>query len=172
MSNYVPGITKTYEIVKTVSKKLVLNDKVVDYLFNVLTRNEDRKFVLRKGYNNYSEITKDTLRDLLKGDVEKEVIVELDEYPEYDDMPFTITHASPYDHRWPGDYDKDAYEDWKVDEYSISDLFYSDKLDFGWSGVNDKPYFAEHPEEFDWEEEVIVYSDEKLDNERYYVKEN
>ena len=165
MTNY--GIKKVYEIRKIVKKKLILNDKVVDYFFKVLNKDKNRKFVIRTGYDKYIDITKDEIKKLLAGDLDKETIVELDEYPEYDDMPFVISHASPYNHRWENDYDPDAYEDWKVDTWSLSDLFYNDHYGFGWGGFADKPYYVEHPDEFDWEDEVEEYTNEKFDHEDY-----
>ena len=164
MADYDLGIEKTYNIKKTVKKELILNDKVINYLFDKIKNdNQKRHFVLRVDYDGYKEITKDIIKQLIdKGNIDKEVIVELDDYPEYDNMPFAITHASPYNHRWEGDYDEDAYEDWKVDTYSLTDFFYEDP----WQR---EPYYAEHPEKFDFKEEVVEYSNEELEDTRYYL---
>ncbi len=128
---YTYGIEKVYNIVKRVRRKLILNDKVIDYLYNKLS-DKNKRYVLMTGYSEYKEITKDVIKDLLQKAEQdgrywnKDVFAELADYPEYDGVPFEVTHASPYDHRWPGDYDEDAYDDWKVDACSLSDLLYDD----------------------------------------------
>ena len=157
------GILKDYQIIKTVKKRLIINDKVIDYLFNELKK---RKYVLRNDYNTYEEITRDDIIVFLKFEDEDhfweyERFVILDKDPEYTDMPFEIEHASPYDHRWPGDYDPDAYDDWKVNTYCFGDLWYTDRWDH-------KPYFSTHKDQFDFEdEEVIIDDEEKCINIRY-----
>lgn len=162
---YTYGIEKVYNIVKRVRRKLILNDKVIDYLYNKLS-SKDKRYVLMTGYSEYKEITKDVIKDLLQKAEQdarywnKDIFAELADYPEYDGVPFEVTHASPYDHRWPGDYDEDAYDDWKVDACSLSDLFYDDT----W---NTEPIFAEHPENFDFEDEEVVIEQEKLTDTRY-----
>lgn len=128
---YTYGIEKVYNIVKRVRRKLILNDKVIDYLYNKLS-DKNKRYVLMTGYSEYKEITKDVIKDLLQKAEQdgrywnKDVFAELADYPEYDGVPFEVTHASLYDHRWPGDYDEDAYDDWKVDACSLSDLLYDD----------------------------------------------
>lgn len=153
------GITKVYEIKKRVKKVLILNEKVVDYLYKRLTTAEKgyhcwgepdtKHLVFLTGYNNYEEITKDKIRELLKDEdnLEKDIIAELAYTPEYESTPFEVEHSSPYDHRYPGDYDEDAYDDWKVIKYSLVDFLYEDRF-------KRKPYFAKHPEEFDFEDKV------------------
>jgi len=162
---YTYGIEKVYNIVKRVRRKLILNDKVIDYLYNKLS-DKNKRYVLMTGYSEYKEITKDVIKDLLQKAEQdgrywnKDVFAELADYPEYDGVPFEVTHASPYDHRWPGDYDEDAYDDWKVDACSLSDLLYDDT----W---NTEPVFAEHPENFDFEDEEVEIEQEKLTDTRY-----
>lgn len=166
------GITKVYEIEKRVKKVLILNEKVVDYLYKRLTTAEKNSYYLGEpntkhlvfltGYNNYEEITKDKIRELLKDEdnLEKEIIAELAYNPEYEGTPFEVEHASPYDHRWAGDYDEDAYDDWKVIKYSLADFFYEDQFER-------EPYFAKHPEEFDFEDKVEE-DRPRLVDERYW----
>ena len=162
---YTYGIEKVYNIVKRVRRKLILNDKVIDYLYDKLS-DKNKRYVLMTGYSEYKEITKDVIKELLQKAEQdarywnKDIFAELADYPEYDGVPFEVTHASPYDHRWPGDYDEDAYDDWKVDACSLSDLFYDDT----W---NTEPVFAEHPENFDFEDEEVVVEQEKLTDTRY-----
>jgi hypothetical protein len=163
------GISKVYKIKKTVNKKLLLNDKLANWLFNRITKDKSVHYVLKRGYNKYEEITLDLIKQLLskaKQDediLDKEIFAELSDYPEYDDVPFEVEHASPYDHRWPGDYDKDAYDDWKIITYSITDFLYEDQ----W---NREPVYLEHPELFDFSEEETIIDDEKLEDTYCYVK--
>jgi len=159
------GITEEYEIKKIVKKKLIINDKVINYLFKVLTDESGPHYVIMNGYGKYTEITKDIIKQLLSSErnLSAEVIAEIDEYPEYEGVPFVVSHASPYDHRWEGDYDEDAYDDWKVVTHTIEDIFYDDTWD-------KEPYYAKHPDEFDWEDEVVEEKDPKLEYTYYSVR--
>jgi len=160
------GIEKVYKTIKRVRKKLILNDKVVDYLYDKLI---EGNYVLMLSTSRYEEVTKDLLRQLLNDAtrnvlvLNKEMFAVLSDDPEYDGVPFEVTHASPYDHRWEGDYDEEAYDDWKIDTICLQDLFYDDPWD------DEGPIYAKHPEMFDFEdEEVILEKEEKLDRTFYY----
>ena len=154
------GIEKEYKIIKKVRRKLILNDKVINFLFDKVKK---ENYVYMTSSSSYKEITKDLLRDLLKKAEDNdrywrlECFAIVDEYPEYDGVPFEVEHASPYDHRWPGDYDEDAYDDWKIRAISLEDLFFEGL----W---NDKPVYLEHPEMFDFTDEEVIIEDEKLEH--------
>jgi len=162
------GISKVYKIKKTVNKKLLLNDKLANWLFNRMKKDKSVHYVLRSGYNGYKEITLDLIKLLLskaeqdEDILDKEIFAELSDYPEYDGVPFEVQHASPYNHRWEGDYDEDAYDDWKVITYSITDFLFEDQ----WKR---EPVYVEHPELFDFSEEEIIIDDEELEDTRYYI---
>lgn len=154
------GIEKVYNITKKVRRELIFNEKVVDYLYKKLI---DDNYVLMVSASKYQPITKDILKQLLAkaekdSDIlHKEIFAELSDYPEYDGIPFEVTHASPYDHRWPGDYDEDAYDDWKIITTSLSDLFYDDTWD-------NTPIYVKKPEMFDFKEEQVITEKEKLED--------
>lgn len=149
----IPGIETTYKLIKKVIKKLIINDKVIDYLFEKIQK---RKVVVMKSLYSYENITRASLKQLVERAEkypnywDKKIFAILDDSPEYDDVPFEIRHASPFDHRWPGDYDEDAYDDWKVVRLSLNDLFSLDT-----SSPYFNPYYAVYPDEFDFEETVI-----------------
>ena len=160
------GIEKDYKTIKRVRQKLILDDKVVDFLFNKLKKHD---YVFIVNSNKYQEITKDFLRDFLKK-VDKddrylslECFAIRDDDPEYEGVPFEVKHASPYDHRWPGDYDPDAYDDWEIEAVSFEDLLYDDTWD-------EKPIYAKHPEQFNFSEEEITTDPEELVDTKYFIK--
>lgn len=159
------GIYKTYEIKKTVSKDLILNDKVVDLVYNYVQKEkkDGNIYVLKRpatsikeledGYKGYVELTRDVIRDLLKGNLDKDCIAVLDNYydeedDEYGHGPFATYFTSAYE----GDYDRTLEVEY---EYCIMDLIYERDP---WK----KPDFVKHPEKYDWKEEVVTYSDERL----------
>ena len=150
------GIEKVYEITKKVRKELVLNDKVTKWLFNAMKKDKERHFVIRTGYSTYEEISIPLIKELFKTLNEQKFVI-LSDYPEYDDVPFEVTHASPWNHRWDGDYDENAYDDWEVVTYSIRDLLAQKP----WQVYAD-PIYIEHPELFDFGEEEVVLSKEEL----------
>lgn len=158
------GIEKVYKVTKKVKSKLILNDKVVDYLFDRINK---EGYVYMTSSSTYKKVTKDLLKDLLKKAEQDDRYWNLEcfaivaDYPEYDGVPFEVTHASPYDHRWEGDYDEDAYDDWKVEAISLSDLLYEDTWE-------EKPVFAKHPDKFDFEADVVETSKEKLEDTDYW----
>ncbi len=154
------GIEKIYKITKKVQQDLILNDKVVDYLLSVINK---KQYVYMTGSSTYKQVTKDLLNDLLKKAEQDdhywniECFAVVADYPEYENVPFEVSHASPYDHRWPGDYDKDAYDDWKIDAVSLSDLLYADTWD-------NEPIYIKKPDMFDFKEEKVLTSKEKLED--------
>lgn len=165
------GISKTYSIKKTVNKKLILNDKVANWLYKKIKEDYPTiHYVLWKGYDKYMEITLDLIKRILtkasKDDriLEAEAIVELADDPECEGVPFEVEHASPYDHRWPGDYDEDAYDDWKVSTRCLADFFFSNN----WGGLHDDPIYVESPELFDFEDEEVTFGSETLEETRGY----
>lgn len=154
------GITKQYEVEKRVSKALVINDKVIDFLFDRITNNKyGAKYVARAGFTGYKEITKDWIKKIADaGDWEKELIVEL--ASDEEDFPFSRRHPSPWDHRWEGDYDPDVVNEWKVNTWCLWDFF---RVNLGFnSNDEDNLYYMVHPESFDWEEEQTEYGNERL----------
>lgn len=161
------GIEKVYRITKKVRRNLILNDKVIDYLFETAKK---RQYVLMLNSSSYEEITRDIIKELLEKAQydedywDKDCFAIVDEYPEYEGIPFEVEHASPYDHRWPGDYDPDAYEDWKIRAYSLSNLLYEDNWDH-------EPVFAKHPEKFDFEDAYDYFENEKFEDTNYYWHE-
>lgn len=162
------GISKVYNIKKTVTKKLLLNDKLAKWLFNRITKDKFAHYVLRTGYDTYKEITLDLIKQLLakaeqdESVLKKGIFAELSDFPEYEDIPFEVEHASPYDHRWEGDYDENAYDDWKVITYSITHFLFEDEWE-------KEPVFVKHPELFDFSEEEVVINDEELEDTDYYI---
>lgn len=152
------GIEKEYKIIKKVRRKLILNDKVINFLFNKLKK---QNYVYMTSSSSYIKITPDLVKELLKKAEHNdnywrlECFAQLANHPEYEGVPFKVTHASPYDHRWPGDYDEDAYDDWEIRAISLEDLFFENLWD-------NKPVYLEHPEMFDFENEEVLVEDEKL----------
>lgn len=164
------GIKETYEVRKYVEKELILNEKVVIFLYNLISKlilKEDRKFVVRTGYNTSKPITKEWIAQQLAANrIEDKVIVETDEDPEYEDTPFVVNHANPYDHRWPGDYDEDAYEDWWVEEYSLLDFLMNT-----YDGPHGEPFFVKYPGRFDFKETSVKYGRDELVSKDYQIAE-
>ena len=157
------GIEKTYKIVKKVRRKLLLNDKFINYLLKRLNKGG---YVYMTSSSSYEKITPELLKVLVKK-LEKddrylylECFAKVDDDPEYEGIPFEVTHASPYDHRFPGDYDEDAYDDWEIAAVSLTDLLYEDN----WQ---EEPVYVVHPEMFDFAEEEVVVEDEKLERTNY-----
>lgn len=142
------GIVEEQTIIKKVKRELVLNDKVVDYLYNTIKSDKCNHFVfIKDGYEySYEEITKEGIKKLMsyKGIME-ECIGILDENPEYEDVPFVVVHANPYNHRHEGDYDVNAYEDWKIETFKLFDFMFEDLKGFG-----SEPYYYLHQDEFDF----------------------
>ena len=150
---------RTFEVIT--DKKLIINDKVIDYIYRAIKEKEKniendydcglRYVILTNEWRGkYEEITKESLKKYItKDNIDNErqlAIAVLSSCPEYKGCPFDVTHADPYDYRWEGDYDEDAYNDWEVTKIKVSDFFYNYK-----SG-DSKPYYASHPEKFDWED--------------------
>lgn len=164
------GISKTYSIKKTVNRKLILNDKVANWLYKKIKEDYPiDHYVLWKGGDRYEEITLDLIKNILtkasKDDtiLEAEVIVKLADYPEYEGVPFEVDHASPYDHRWPGDYDENAYDDWEISKRCLADFFYESTYDW-----NNNLIYIKHPELFDFEDEKVTLKGETLEEIRGY----
>ena len=157
------GIQQNYEVTVVKRKKLILNDKVINYLMKVI---KEYGYVYMINSRNYQTVTPDLLKQLLKKAEKNEMswyeqcFAEVDESPEYEGVPFKVLHASPYNHRWEGDYDNDAYDDWHIQAVSLVDLLLGDRL---------RPYFAEHQREFDFEdvEKAVVYT-KKQDRDDYH----
>lgn len=136
------GLKTTRNIIVTHEEDLIFDEKVVDFLYNKIT-NATEHYVLYYA-QTITEITREIVEKLINnGYFCKEWIAEIDSDPEYDDCPLVITHASPYDHRWPGDYDEDAYDDWEVVTHSLYDFMFDE---------NNVPYFMTHKNEFNWKE--------------------
>jgi hypothetical protein len=154
------GIEKEYKIIKKVRRKLLLNDKFVNYLLKQLNKGN---YVYMTSSHSYETVSPELIKELINKAEDNDRYWNLDcfaqvaDYPEYEGVPFEVTHASPYDHRWPGDYDEDAYDDWKVDAISLSDLLYEDT----WQR---EPVYVKHPEMFDFADEEVVVEDEKLED--------
>ena len=165
---YKLGITKTYNIKKIVKRRLILNEKVAEYIFKRMNSNDYENVVLLTN-TGYMKVSLELIKELLKrcnrsADLlEKDIFAELDDYPEYEGVPFKVSHASPYDHRWPGDYDEDAYDDWKVIKYSLLDFLFEDH----WQN---EPVYLQHPEQFDFTDEEVEMKDEELEDTDYYVR--
>lgn len=165
---YSLGIAKTYNIKKIVKRRLILNEKVANYILKRMNSNDYENVVLltRTGYRR---IDLNLIKELLKKCeedfdlLEKDIFAELDDYPEYEGVPFKVSHASPYDHRWPGDYDEDAYDDWKVDKYSLLDFLYEDH----WQN---EPVYLRHPDKFDFTDEEVEVEDEELKRTDWYIR--
>lgn len=162
------GISKTYNIKKIVKRKLILNEKVANYILKRMNSNDYENVVLltRTGY---MKVNLNLIKELLKKCeededlLEKDIFAELDDYSEYEGVPFKVSHASPYDHRWPGDYDEDAYDDWKVIKHSLLDFLFEDH----WQN---KPVYLNHPEQFDFTDEEVEVEDEELKRTDYYIR--
>jgi len=163
------GITKRYKVIYTEEQELILNNKVVDFLANVIdkAKSDGIHFVYMTSSSTYKEIDKALITQLLKDAesdesiLDKPLFAELAEYPEYDNCPFNVSHASPWDHRYPGDYDDDAYDDWDIITHSLMDFFYEN----GYApGYGDIPYYEEHPEQFDFKPVKTKVSEKKLLN--------
>lgn len=159
------GIVKRYEVIYTEEQELILNSKVVDFIVKKIAKDKQRgiHLVYMTSSSTYKEIDKDLIAQLIKDAqsnesvLDKPLFAELDEYPEYEGCPFNVRHASPWDHRYPGDYDEDAYDDWDIITYSINDFFNGD-------GYNYTPYYEEHPEQFDFKPVRTKVSEKKLLN--------
>ena len=159
-ANYTLGIEKEYKITKKVRRRLLLNDKLVDYLLRQLSKGG---YVYMTGSNSYEPVSHELVKKLVdeaKDDYRRwdwDCFAQVADFPEYEGVPFEVTHASPYDHRWPGGYDEDAYDDWKIEAVSLSDLLYEDDA---WQR---DPVYVTHPEMFDFDEEVTVTEGERLE---------
>lgn len=142
------GICRKTVITKTESQELIMNEKVANYLFEQLTKDTRQHYVWRQRYGKWVEFTPQLLQQIIStpDGMRKQDVVILSKDPEYEDCPFEIEHASPWDHRWPGDYDEDAYNDWKVIAYSLEDVLLGEEP---WK--RNKPYFVTHPMCFDFE---------------------
>ena len=165
---YSLGISKTYNIKKTVKRKLILNEKVADYIFKRMNSNDYENVVLLTK-TGYKRVNLNLIKELLKKCEEntdilsKELFAELDDYPEYEGVPFKVSHASPYDHRWEGDYDEDAYDDYKVIKYSLLDFLFE-------SSWQNEPVYVQYPNKFDFTEEEVEVEDEELEKTDYYIR--
>lgn len=164
------GISKTYVIKKEVRQKLILNDKVANYIFNRIKDDPKCHFVIYIDNNTYEEVTLDKIKQLLveaESDptvLEKDIFAIYDEYPEYIDVPFKVEHANPYNHRWPGDYDEEAYDDWWVTTYPLNFFLFETGKYY--------PVFVVHPELFDFEDRgAVVVEDSEPDNIKGYYYE-
>ena len=159
------GIFQTYTITQTERKELVMNEKVANYLFEQLTKYARQHYVWRQGYDKWVEFTPQLIQQIIStpDGMRKQDIVVLCESPEYEDCPFEIEHDSPWDHRWPGDYDENAYNCWKVIAYSLEDvLLRREEWDNG-----EKPYFAAHPTLFDFTANSAHHGVPQLSEEEY-----
>lgn len=135
------------EIVMIKRYDIIINEKLIDYLYNKIHSYKE-KFVFNTVGVSYETITKELIRKLLENNKEcEESIVILSDFPEYDNCPFEVEHASAYNHRWEGDYDPDAYDDWKPRTYCLHDFFYQN-IDF----PSGKPVYLQYFEMFDWKE--------------------
>jgi hypothetical protein len=154
------GITKRYEVIYTEEQELILNNKVVDFLTKTIDKDRKRgiHLVYMTSSSTYKEIDRDLIVQLLKAAesdesiLDKPLFAELVDYPEYDNCPFNVSHASPWDHRYPGDYDEDAYDDWDIVTYSLMNIFCENYV----------PYYEEHPEQFDFKPIRTKVSEKKL----------
>lgn len=159
------GINKVYGVKRYVRRKLVLNDKVVDYLYMRLTSSKQysansygspvKEFVfISSNKEGYEPITKEKIKALLQHEenMREKLIVRLDDEPRDLKNPFAVRYHSPQNHRYEGDYDEDADEYHDVVSYTLEDFLYEDE-----DRVNPyvEPYFAKHQEQFDFEDEVI-----------------
>ena len=147
------GIQKTYEIKKTVNKKLVYNDKFINWILNEC---KEERYVIPTGWNEYREITKEDIVKILRsGNLNDKLFVSVSLDPEYDeDDDEGSIFCIEYRRDENGNY-TNYRNDWKVMKFSLVDIVYRNNV---WR----EPYYVLHPDEFDWEGEEVIYSDEKL----------
>ena len=144
------GLEQRYEVVKTVVKKLILNYKVVDFLYEELTKDKREPYVyFDNATQKHFPITKELINNIINNNgINKSCLRILEEYPEYEDCPYKVEHPSPYNHRWEGDYDESAYDDYKILTYSLEDILYGEWFN--------EPLYIKQKNRFDWTEEVVV----------------
>ena len=161
------GINKVYDVKRYVRRKLVLNDKVVDYLYTRLTTSKQYQssnntyqspvkelVFISSNKKGYEPITKERIKALLKYEenMREKMIVQLDDEPKDFKYPFVVRYHSPWNHRYEGDYDEYADEYCDIVSYTLEDFLYEDE-----DRVNlyIEPYFAKHQEQFDFADEII-----------------
>jgi len=92
---------------------------------------------------------KDYLVDHGMGDWDFRIISENSEYNLEDHGTiFDVKSASSWDHRYPSDFDPDAYLDVSEDDYCLDDIQAT--------GEYTSDYFGEHDDEFNWKEIRVV----------------
>lgn len=164
------GIERTYTTEKTVRKQLIINDKVIDFLDKQINNKKAtsgynvgalRKFFILIG-NKYTKIDKNIIRQLLNGHIKDDIIVELDIDSENEnkDIPFITKKYQRYEN----DYDYDEWPE-EIVRYSLYDFFFNRPEAFF---KEKKPFFITHEDEFDWQEETVDDSKEKLQAEYLY----
>lgn len=140
-------LKKEETIKKITTRKLIINDKVVNYLFNKINKKEgidleDERYALK--HFLFSKITKDMIKTLLeKNDIYNNDIVIMEKYyDDYDNEREKIkTHLVKYN--------EDDINGFETNiTLSIYDLLHD---------YNGKLCFENHPENFDFENEVINY---------------
>lgn len=142
------GINSMFDVIRTVSKKLVLNEKVVDYLYRRINARKpyqlsSQRYVIIDNKNHkYIELAKDKIKELLKNEHNMFVcnIVEYTGYLQHNDET----------------YEDDYYNGQSVLKYSLENFLYEDESD-----MYEKPYFATHIEEFDFED-IVEEENRKL----------
>ena len=120
------GINKVYDVKRYVRRKLVLNDKVVDYLYTRLTTSKQnltpdyqspvKEFVfISSNKQGYEPITKEKIKALLKYEknMREKMIVQLDDEPKDLKYPFVVRYHSRWD-------DADDYYD--IISYTLEDF--------------------------------------------------
>lgn len=149
------------EVVTTYTyKELVINDKIVDYLYNKIVSSGEHYVFANDDFTDYEELTKDKIYTLLKDDLAKEnrVCILLDDKNEGGPL-FKVYH--------PFDDEKSSV----VDMHCLEEFLFVDEPKKDSCGITQFVIYRANPELFDWEdktkkivkEDILPYGDEVCD---------